>query len=329
MRRTVPALLLVLVACVGGSEAEPPTPAAAPEQAPPAAPEQAPAVSEQAAPPDGCGGDPFSCRTAPELVGTFDPAVVGEASGLAASRRTPGAWYLLDDGPGTTGVQMLAPDAGILGTVTVAGLDGTDTEDLAVGPCGPGDPTWCVYVGDIGDNAAGREAVQVWRFPEPGLVDGRAPEEPVGADVATLTYPDGPVDAEALLVDTEGVPYLVTKSEPARLLGAPGFADGVLVDHGVVPVPKPELPFAASAVGNVVTGGDAVPGRVLLRTYDEVVEYVAPALDAPLSTLPTWTPQPLPSPGLPQSEAVAYSAEGCGWATVSEGVGDLWLTTCG
>lgn len=328
MRRALPALLLVLAACVGGSEAAPEqAPAAAPEQAPAATP--APVTSEQPAPADACGGDPVACRTAPELVGTFDPAVVGEASGLAASRRTPGAWYLLDDGPGTTGVQMLAPDGGILGTVTVSGLDGVDTEDLAVAPCGPGDPTSCVYVGDIGDNAAGREAVQVWRFPEPGLVDGRAPEEPVDADVVELIYPDGPVDAEALLVDTDGVPYLVTKSEPARLLGAPDFADGALVDHGTVPIPEPATPFAASAVGNVVTAGDAVPGRVLLRTYDEVVEYVAPDADAPLSTLPTWMPHPLPGPALPQSEAVAYSAEGCGWATASEGVGDLWLTTCG
>lgn len=263
-----------------------------------------------------------------------------EASGLAASQRTPGVWYLLDDGPGTSQVWLLGADATLLGAVEVAGLDGTDTEDLAVAPCGPEDPSSCVYIADTGDNLRARSSVEVVRFTEPDLAAG-PPSEPVPADTVELRLPAGPADVEALLVDRSGTPHLVTKArfdqtsgqtEPARLLVAPGFADGDLAAVGEVPVPAPAVPLAAELVGNVITGGDALlserPGRVLLRTYDHVLLYTAPSPDAPLSTLPIWNVREVPTPFLPQAEAIAWAAGGCGYATVSEGVGDLWQVPC-
>lgn len=328
---------LLLVALLGGCRAQPSEPVPDKAEAAVLAPETDPAAAPSPtgpAAPTPAGEPPGG---APERVGGFDVAALPEASGLAASRRTPGILYAVDDGPGTTGVVVLAPDGTILGTLGIEGLLGIDTEGLAVGPCGPGTSASCLYVGDIGDNQGVREDVDVWRVEEPDLAAG-VPMEPLPAAVARLRYPGGPVNSEALMVDEAGGPLLVSKADfdedtattgRTRLLGTPVFADATLVDLGEVPVPDPAIALAAGVVGNVVTAGDTGPGRVLLRTYDAVLEYRSPDPAAPLSTFPTWPVTELAGPFLPQAEAVAYTADGCGWATISEGVGDLWVTACG
>ena len=65
-------------------------------------------------------------------------------------------------------------------------------EDIAVGPCPQGT---CLYIADIGDNKATTETITVYRAPEPAPGDTR-PSTPS----AHAIYPDGPQDAEALVV---------------------------------------------------------------------------------------------------------------------------------
>lgn len=325
MRAVLLVLVALLVACSTPQGAQgPPAASTAPPSPPP--------PSEPGAPsPVGCGAP--LCPAEPALEGAFDVAAAPEASGLASSARTPGWSYLLDDGPGTTGLVVLGPDLAVAGRVEIAGLDGTDTEGLAVGPCPAGS---CVFVGDIGDNRRGRSSVAVWRFPEPDLTAG-PPAQPLAAEVVELTYPGEPSDAEALLVDEAGTPLVVTKAPfddgsgvtgEARLLAAPGFADGELVDLGVVGVPAPLRPLQSAAVGTVVTGGDSRAGLVLLLTYDSVLAYVAPDPTAPIATFPAWPVTQLPSPPLLQSEAIALTGDGCGYRSVGETVGEVWLVPC-
>jgi hypothetical protein len=314
-------------AATGALEGEPTEPATAPEPDPPA---------RRPTGPTGAHDPPSQApEHGPTVVGDFGVDAVPEASGLGASRRIPGVLYILDDGPGTSEIWVVRPGSAPLGAMQIAGLRGRDTESLTVAACGSDSEQWCVYVGDIGDNPRVRETVQVWRLPEPDLSAG-IPEQPFAADAITLRYPDGPHDAEALLVDGAGVPHLVTKDAgvgadgrpglgAARLYAAPGFADGVMSDLGAVPLPAPAEPLAAAFVGVVVTGGDALPGRVLLRTYDHIVELTAPSADAPLADMAAWPARELPSPREPQGEAVAYAADGCGLYTVGEQVGTIWF----
>ncbi len=301
------------------------TAAPSPDTAAPPAPDTAAPAPDTAAPTASpvCT-DPLGCYAAPEMIGSYDFGAVPEASGLAASVRNPGVWWLLDDGPATQ-VWALTATGETIGAVVLDGFRARDAEDLAVAPCGPAAQETCVYVADIGDNLARRDRVRIARFPEPDLAGGVS-EDPVAVAVAAFTYPDLPVDAEALLVGQDGVPLIVTKENgAARLLAAPAFADGTLVDLGPAGVPPPRRPALSRIVGDVVTAGDGRPGRVLLRTYDHVVEYVAPDSGAPLSTFPSWPVREVPAPVEPQSEAIAYLADGTGYATVSEGSGALWL----
>jgi hypothetical protein len=297
-----------------------------------------PSPPTPAAIPPRTGVAPDEATPEPFVAGTLDLAVVGEASGLALSVRNRGTVYVLDDGPGSTGVLAIDTTTGTRTTVTVEGFDGRDTEGLAVGACGRRRPQrTCLFIGDIGNNQGAWTSVRVWRVREPdlsaGATDrGRRAELRVTGDVATYTYPGAPVDAEALLVDA-GRPYLITKERPdpdtgrtraPSLLGARRFADGTLRDLGTLKVPEPRRGGLLGAlVGNVVTGAELAGGRVVLRTYDHVLVYTPHADGAPLRTLRRWTPHEVRAPRLPQAEGVAMDA--CGIWLTSEGVESIWL----
>jgi hypothetical protein len=296
---------------------------------------------------------PREAWSEPFVASAFDLDVVGEASGLALSVRNPGVAYVLDDGPGSTGVLAVDTTTGITTAVTVEGLDGRDTEGLAVGRCAGGEgerqraggrgsrgtPT-CLFIGDIGNNQSAWPSVRVWRIREPDLArrmsasDGRngLPEVSVNGDVATYAYPQAPADAEALLVD-KGRPFLITKErrDPEsgrtprpRLLGARRFADGRLHDFGRLRLPAPRSGgWAAAFVGNVVTGAELDGDRVVVRTYDHVLIYTPHVEGAPLRTLRRWRPREVASPPLRQGEGVAMNR--CGIWLISEGVDSIWL----
>ena len=94
---------------------------------------------------------------------------------------------------------------GVTGQVRVSGATLEDWEAIAAGPCDGGP---CLYIGDIGDNQARRRRITVYRVPEPSTASGTV----TVSGVFHATYPDGPQDAETLLV-VGGRLYVVTKGD--------------------------------------------------------------------------------------------------------------------
>jgi hypothetical protein len=322
LKITIALALTALLGCTGETPPPEPAPSDRPSQL-----AVSPAPTARAR---GCEGP---CRRRPRPVGSFGTAQAPEASGLAASRRNRGLFYVLDDGPGTTSLLVIrASNAKVVARVAVAGWTGTDTEGLAVDACAPGDEQSCVFIGDIGDNGREREEIRITRVREPALDGGRKTVEVDGETIA-VRYPHGPANAEALLA-LAGEVMIVTKDPGrrgrggARLFVLEGFTDGVLQPAGRVRLPPPRLPLAAAILGNVVTGGDATPGRVALRTYDTIYEFTAPQTDAPLVGFPGWPVRELRGPSEGQGEAVAYGPNGCDLFTVSEDSGRLTRMPC-
>jgi hypothetical protein len=132
-------------------------------------------------------------------------AELPEGSGLAASRRTPGRFWSHNDS-GDPVLFALDGAGQVTARVRVAGATVEDWEAVAVGPCPAGS---CIYVADIGDNDAERRRITVYRLGEPAGADGAAD----GTDVFHATYPDGPHDAESLLVAPDGRLHIVTKGD--------------------------------------------------------------------------------------------------------------------
>lgn len=303
-------------------------PTTAPPSEAPSVPDEAPTIDVGTEP--ACAEPP--CYGGPVRIGRFDPEALPEASGLAVSRQDPSVLYLLEDGGGTPTVWAVRRDGGMIGAIEVAGVDARDTESLALGPCVAGDDRSCLYLGDIGDNGRGREDIAVVRVEEPDL-SGGGPTEPVAGESIRLRYPDGAHDAEALLVGPDGALVIVTKAPFDRetqvtgtthVYRAAGFADGTLEHLGELALPEPAQSFHAQLVGNVVTGGEAVDGHVVLRTYDQVLSLRGDDL----ATLPSWELRTVPPPFELQSEAIALDADGCSVLTAGERVGDIWHVAC-
>jgi hypothetical protein len=148
------------------------------------------------------GGDAMQCRPSGALIKVDELA---EASGIAASRRNAGTFWAINDS-GQPIIYALDAKGAVTGRVRVMGATLDDWEAIAVGPCGSGS---CLYVGDIGDNNGSRKQITIYRVPEPALGD----DTTAMADVIRATYPDGPHDAESMVLTSDGSLYIVTKGE--------------------------------------------------------------------------------------------------------------------
>jgi len=155
--------------------------------------------------------------------GIVSIAGFSEASGVAASRNNPGVLWSQNDSRHPAQVFALDPQGRLLGTYAIPG--NTDNEDIGIGP-GPVPNVDYLYVGDIGDNFATRSNIKIYQIPEPA-VHARQYANPVtatlkGARTITLTYPDGPRDAEALFVDpVTGDLFIASKETTSRIYTAP------------------------------------------------------------------------------------------------------------
>jgi hypothetical protein len=269
------------------------------------------------------------CYGEPEAVGRLESDV--GISGMVESRRAPGVFYVVSDKAGTSHVSAVLADGSLVARIAVDGMSARNAEALAIGPCELVGARTCLYVGDIGNHVAHQD-VFVYRMVEPDPTS--PPRDPIPADKLRFTYPDAAPDAEALLVDDAGRPLIISKASLANGVTGPthlfrGAADGGPLDRiGEIDIPAPENPVFAEIVGNGVTDASAEAGRVLLRTYDEVIEYRAPEADADLASFLGWPLRRVPAPDQMQSEAVAYRAAGCGYLTISEFTGSIGAVDC-
>lgn len=143
---------------------------------------------------------PPQCRSAGPLVRV--PGLP-EMSGLAASRNSPDRLWSLNDS-GDPALVALDTRGSVMARVRLSGLEVDDWEAVAVGACPGGS---CLYIADIGDNEAKRTRVTIYRVPEPD--EGSV----LVAETFHAIYPDGPRDAETLLVAPDGHLFIVSKGE--------------------------------------------------------------------------------------------------------------------
>jgi hypothetical protein len=239
---------------------------------------------------------PLQCTAAGALV--HAPGLA-EASGIAASRRVPGRLYALNDS-GQPVLVLLDERGVVTGEVRVSDAKVEDWEALAVAPCPTGS---CVYIGDIGDNAAERRDITVYRVDEPAD-DSRTAA--VSA-VFHATYPNGAQDAETLLV-AGGRLYVVTKGESGsidvyRFPAQPKAGETVRLERVAQLSAKPDA-------DSRITDGSVSPdgSLVVLRSRTALTFYRA-------SELLNGRAQAASTVGLrslrePQGEGVAFGGDG-------------------
>ena len=151
--------------------------------------------------------------------GVVDPSGVHitEGSGIALSRQNPGVAWIHNDSGWAGSIFGIATNGSYLGRFYIPTVFSGNFEDIAIGP-GPNPEFQYIYLGDIGDNFFSRSQIQVYRFPEPaayGYYASLSIDQTLqGVQDITLTYPDGPHDAEALMIDPlTGDLFIATKVE--------------------------------------------------------------------------------------------------------------------
>lgn len=185
-----------------------------------------------------------------------DPDIV-ESSGLVARDDLV---VTVNDSGDSNRIFTVDPATGDTVGVTRWQGDADDIEALA--PAGDGH----VYAADIGDNEAKRDEIEIARVPF-----GRGDRE-VDAATYDLVYPDGPHDAETLLVHPKtGQVFVVAKEFIGRLYAAPKD----LEEKG-----RNELTAVDEVLGIATDGAFFPDGKhLVLRNYTQAALYTWPDLD--------------------------------------------------
>lgn len=250
-----------------------------------------------------------------KVTGTVTDGGLTEISGVAMGRNAE-RLYVIEDANNPSDIVGLGVDGAEVGTWSLPWSTARDWEDIAVAVGRDGVSR--IYVGDIGDNEPlDRPSIYVAVVDEPaanddgGEVDGFEME---------LVYPDGPHDAETLLVDpvTEDI-YVLTKDYdgPATLWrSSPPHTSGVKELDEIVTLDFSEDPLS----GGATTGGDISPlgDLIVVRTYADTAFLWRRDQSEPFEAAFDRKPCSFELPDEPQGESIAFDDEKDWLWTVSE-----------
>lgn len=239
-----------------------------------------------------------------------------EISGLVSGRKNPGVLYMHEDSGNPNKVSVYDTLGQYKGDIILSQILNRDWEDIAIGP-GPIEGETYLYIGDFGDNRAQKEEVRIHRLVEPLLdLSGSSPFDLVIArtEVETILYqyPDGPRDAETLLLDPLTKDLVVITKREAGVhvyqLPFPQATEGYAEIHY-----RGRLPFRSIVGGDLSADGS----QAVIKDYGAV--YYWPDLSAGLIES-LFGLRPEKTAYLPefQGESIGFSPDARSYFTISE-----------
>lgn len=265
--------------------------------------------------------DAPAAAAAADLCASAEPSGAGpavqnpdlvEISGLAASVTHDGALWAHNDSGGLPEVFAIGEDGAHLGRFQLDDAAAFDWEDMAIA-------NETLFLGDIGDNFKIRPAITVYRVAEPAIGADAATTSQVLEDVDELevSYADGQRDAETLLADPiSGDVFVVSKFEsPVGLYRIPADTP-TGATYTMERVADITLPAEETATGGEISADGTL---IAIRTYHDVLLWQR-APDQTVAEAMAAEPCVAPQADETQGEAIAISASGQGYVTISEGV---------
>jgi hypothetical protein len=257
-----------------------------------------------------------------DITGRLQNKQMDEISGIAASSFGNDIWYVHNDSGDTSRVFAITPKGDIKRVIYFKGdpkerLGVRDCEDIAVG-IGPVKGKSYIYMGDIGDNGAERKYITVYRIEE----QKSWKDSIIHAEAVPIhfKYPDGPRDAETLMIDPiENLIYIVSKrSDSVNVYTSPlNFK----ANDTLTLTRKCKLYFEGFRPFKWITAGDISRDgqQVLLKSYEKVY-YWKRNNNEPIWKTMMKKPKELPYKFEKQGEAIGFTLDGKGYYTTSEGV---------
>jgi hypothetical protein len=286
-----------------------------------AAPEAEASVAADASAADASDGAALGCALCeaygPTMgQGRWRTSTLREVSGIVASQRHPGVYWVHNDSGDTARIFAVRPTGEVLGEYAIDGANAVDWEDIAVAPCADGTGS-CIVIGDVGDNSMARTSVDLYRVREPEVIESSAN---LRATRFRVRYPSGAMNCEAIVVDRRdgSSALLIEKREPGAirlvrvdLTGMGG--DRMGEELGTIP-----------GFGALVTAADMHPcsPTILVRTYASAWEMRGSPADS-LAQIASNARVERPTAAEVQGEAIGYTFDGRGYLSTSEGLGTL------
>lgn len=244
-------------------------------------------------------GTAYAATPNPAPLFKFADTQIGESSGLGTSSSGDGIYYTHNDSGDTARFFAVNSGGATVAIYTLQGATAHDWEDMETGTDSAGRPV--LYFGDIGDNSSKRSETDVYQVPEP-----RGPSANVPWVRYRFHYPDGPHNAETLMVDphTHRI-YIATKFilGEGTLYEAPAVLSTTDINV-LVPV--------RSGIPTLTTSGDISPDGKLMVLLTYFSAYWAVGVNGTLHAFPV--------PEQRQDEAIAFTRDGRAVIVGSEGV---------
>ncbi len=238
-----------------------------------------------------------------------------EVSGIVSGRKNKNVVYMHEDS-GNRNVVFVFDTTGVfLGEIILVGVQNRDWEDIAIGP-GPKPGINYIYVGDIGDNRSGRPHLFIHRFEEPSFtIDENNPFRIEVDEFNTIKYeyPDGPRDAETLMIDPKTKDLIIVTKREVNVhvyqLPYPQRTDG----NNATIFFRGKLPF------RTIVGGDISPdgNEILIKDYGAIYHWVN-EIDDPIATMFEQIPNSVEYVPEVQGESLGWTWRGDGYFTITE-----------
>jgi hypothetical protein len=256
-------------------------------------------------------------------VGRLQLKSMNEISGIAASGIIHNLYYVHNDSGDTSRFFAIYPSGEVKSIIYFKGdprerYGVHDCEDIAVGP-GPAPGKSYVYLGDIGDNYSLRPYLTIYRMEEQRAWAGDSVAHTTAVPIH-LKYPDGPKDAETLMVDpVEKLLYIVSKRQDSVTV----YSTPLIYrpDDTVMLTKRCRLFFPGFKIFRWITAGDISKDgqQILLKSYSKVY-YWRRQHNEPIWQTMMRAPRLLPYLQERQGEGIGFAPDGKGYYTCSEGV---------
>ncbi|RCH56592.1 hypothetical protein DJ568_01665 [Mucilaginibacter hurinus] len=255
--------------------------------------------------------------------GRIQSKAASEISGIAGSLSNEGVYYVHNDSGDTSRFFAVKSNGHVLSTIyynwsMIKAISAHDCEDIATGP-GPVKGKNYIYIADIGDNNSSKNFVSIYRVAD-GTQLIKKKTTHTTAVALNLKYPDGPKDAETLMIDpVDRLFYIVTKRRDSVTVYTAPLA--YKADDTVTLTKRCKLfipgikPFKWVTAGDISKDGQ----QVLLKNYERVYYWLRKNNEPIWQTMQT-KPRKLSYLQEKLGEAIGFTNDGSGYYTTSEGV---------
>jgi len=246
------------------------------------------------------------------VVYTLPAHYVNEASGLVPSKNINGYLWTHQDSGNSPHLYLLSYNAEELHTVQLPGAQNIDWEDIASGP-GPDESKHYLYIGDIGNNF-GRTSrnLVIYRIPELTSIQQSFSGE--NLEKITFNYPDGPKDAETLILDpvTKDLFIISKELNGSRIyrLPYPQSTQETMIAEHVGSIPG----VIVATAGDISFDG----AEILIKNYGAVFYWTRKNGESVGEVLQRRADKSLPYQLEQQGEAVCFDTQANGYYTLGE-----------